>query len=138
MDETKMDGRLAAYSSAATRMLSTRLLAIDAEGGLARFGFTATPAFANELGYVQGGLIAAMLDETAGLTARILTERPLHVPTLDFRVSFYAAAPLGDLLAIGRVIRIGRRVAFIEADLLGSSSDLLARMSVTSLAQYDD
>src|SRR3546814_10046458 len=67
------------------------------------------------------------------MTARLLTSAHIGVPTLDFRLTFFAPTKVGAVFAVGRLVRAGRRVAFIEADLYDEKSELLSRMSVTAL-----
>ena len=83
-------------------------------------------------GGVHGGFIAAMLDGAAGMGARLSLNPATVLPSLDFRVSFLAPAPAGTLFAETRCLHVGRRVAFLEADLLHNDK-LLARMNVTSI-----
>src|SRR3546814_6712206 len=79
-----------ALVSPSTEFLGAKLLAVDRVAQTARFCFDARPEFANALGNIQGGFVAAILDETAGLTARLLTSAHIGVPTLDFRLTFFA------------------------------------------------
>lgn len=120
--------------SPATRYLGTELLSVDRTLASAQFRFLAREEFANAYGQVQGGFIAAMLDETAGLTARLISNGKVGVPSLDFRVTFFTPARVGYLLGIGRCLRAGRRIIFLEADLHDEQSRLLSRMSCTALA----
>ena len=118
--------------SPAGAMLGMRLLALDSAAGTLRVAFEARPNFCNPMGGVQGGLIAAMLDEAVGVCAVAHAQRRVAMPTLEFKVSFFAAARPGTLEAVARVVRMGGRVAYVEADLLGDDGTLVARMSSTA------
>src|ERR1700761_5093330 len=118
MSSSKFEKLLALHGSPATSLLGTKIISIDEARETARFTFTAQPSFANMLGNVQGGFVAAMLDEAAGLTIRIVSPPGLVVPTLDFSVRFIRAVRVGPVEAIGRCIRLGRNVAFLEADIV--------------------
>src|SRR5258707_563973 len=59
-----MEGR-AAPPPAAT-LLGWELLAIDPEAGTIEVAFTAREQFLNPVGAIQGGFLAAMLDDTLG------------------------------------------------------------------------
>jgi len=124
----------AAQSSPATRFLGTEVLALNVEKGSARFRFQGRPEFLNMLGHVQGGFVAAMLDEAAGLTARLVSPIGLVVPSLNFHVTFIWPVPSGPVLANGRCLRVGGRVAFLEAELIDHDEQLLSLIQVTSLA----
>ena len=66
-----MEGRKPPPPAAA--LLGFELLAIDETQGTIRVRFTARPEFANPIGAIQGGFLAAMLDDTLGpaLTATL-------------------------------------------------------------------
>lgn len=55
-----------APAPAAADTLGWELLAIDPDTGTIEVGFEASDAFLNPLGVVQGGFLAAMLDDTMG------------------------------------------------------------------------
>ena len=59
-----MAGRAAPPPSAA--LLGWELVAVDPEAGTIEVAFTATEQFLNPIGVIQGGLLAAMLDDTMG------------------------------------------------------------------------
>src|SRR6188472_3683158 len=68
---------------------------VDPEQGTIRVAFEAREEFLNPLGVVQGGFLAAMLDDTLG-TALIATLEPdQFAPTLEMKVSFLRPAPAG-------------------------------------------
>ncbi|MHB8449133.1 MAG: PaaI family thioesterase [Mycobacteriales bacterium] len=83
------------------------------------------------MGKVQGGILAAMLDDTMG-PALIATLPPGHFnPTLEMKVSFFAPANVGPIWGRGRVVQSGRTNAFVEADLVDENERLIARGSAT-------
>ena len=59
-----MEGRRP--SPPAASLLGFQLLEIDESKGTIRVRFTAKPEFTNPIGVVQGGFLAAMLDDTLG------------------------------------------------------------------------
>jgi acyl-coenzyme A thioesterase PaaI-like protein len=71
-----MEGR-AAPPPAAT-LLGWELVAIDPEAGTIEVAFTASEQFLNPVGAIQGGFLAAMLDDTLGpaLVATLGPGRP--------------------------------------------------------------
>lgn len=82
---------------------------------------------------VHGGCTAALLDATMGVGA--LTLVAVHfqvVATLEMKVSYFDAARLGDkLMATSRVVKQGKRLIFMEADVKNQEGVLLARSSGT-------
>lgn len=133
LTDPQLLSRLNDRPSPAGVLLGARLVELDSAAGTVRLSFDAKPAFCNPAGSVQGGFVAAMLDEAAGICAIAHAGRRVTVPTLEFKVSFIAAARPGPLFALAHVIRMGGRIAFVEADLHDPTGSLLARMSSTAM-----
>jgi uncharacterized protein (TIGR00369 family) len=91
--------------------------------------------FANPAGVVQGGFLAALADSAMSTAAvTFLEERRAAVANLEMKVSFLAPVPIGgDLTATARVVRGGRRVAFLEAEIVDHSGGIVLRASSTYL-----
>jgi uncharacterized protein (TIGR00369 family) len=69
-------------------LLGWELVAVDPEAGTIEMAFEATEQFLNPFGRVQGGLLAAMLDDTLG-PALVATLGPGEsAPTTDLHVQF--------------------------------------------------
>jgi acyl-coenzyme A thioesterase PaaI-like protein len=58
------DGRLPPPRAAAT--LGMRITRVDADAGVVEAEFEGKPEFTNPVGNVQGGILAAMLDDSMG------------------------------------------------------------------------
>jgi len=114
-------------------LLGRKVLAIDPEAGTVRMSFEGRREYCNPMGNVQGGFIAAMLDDCAAIAAIAKSGLRIAIPTLELKVSYFAPAKVGTLFAEGRCLRLGQRVAFMEADLLDGDGKLLARMTTTGL-----
>src|SRR5918993_5743703 len=106
------------------RLLGWTLRAVDPEAGTIEIGFNADERFLNPGGTVQGGFLAAMLDDTQGPALFGHTHGEAYAPTIDFTISFLKEARPGDFVAKGRVIRMGKTIAFTEAELFDTSGDL--------------
>ncbi len=111
------------------RLLGWTLLAHDAEKGWVRLGFEAKRDFLNPAGFVQGGLLTAMLDDTMGPALLLHTAGRFYSTTIDLTVSFLAAARAGRLIGEGRVVQLGRTIAFLEAQLETEDGAIVARAS---------
>ena len=131
--DSDLIARMNARVPATAAMLGYRLLDADPDAGTVRARFEVGPQFCNPMGTVQGGIVATMLDDTAAIAAIVQARGQIVVPTLEFKVSFYAAARAGELFTAGRAVKVGARVAFLEADLFDPAGRLLARMSATVL-----
>ena len=106
---------------------------LSAEPGHVRMEFTASEQFLNPAGVVQGGFITAMLDDTMG-PAAVAQLGPGHfAPTLELKVSFLR--PVGARAAScadGRVVHMGKSVAFLEGSLADEEGNLVATATATA------
>ena len=125
-----MEGRKPPPPAAA--LLGFELLAIDETQGTIRTRFMARPEFANPIGAIQGGFLAAMLDDTLGpaLTATLPPNQ--FAPTLELKVNFIAAARVGPLIGEGRVVARGGTVAFLAGELRTEAGELIATATATA------
>jgi uncharacterized protein (TIGR00369 family) len=113
------------------RMFKQRVLEIDRAAGLVRLEFQPSLEFCNPMGTVQGGFIAAMLDDAAAVAVICLSGKPIVVPTLELKTSYFAPAYPGRLLAEARLLKLGRSIGFAEAKLFNEAGELLAHLTLT-------
>lgn len=109
------------------RLLGWRLLEQNAEEGRVRIGFDAREDFLNPAGYVQGGILTAMLDDAMGPAALVASGGALFTSTINMNVAFLAPARPGELIAEARVVQLGKTVAFLEATLTDAEGVEVAR-----------
>lgn len=125
-----MEGRV--EPPPAAQLLGWELLAVDPDAGEIEVAFAATEQFLNPVGVVQGGMLAAMLDDTLG-PALVATLGPGEFgPTTDLHVQFLRPARPGRLIGRGRVVRRGRDVAFLSGALHDASDAVLATAVATA------
>lgn len=105
--------------------------AIDQAKGSVRIEMVGQPAWCNPRGALQGGFVTAMLDEAMAIAGIVAGEMAFAVPTLELKTTFLRPCPAGKVEAIGRVVRWGKKAAFLEADLFDSDGKLVARASST-------
>jgi uncharacterized protein (TIGR00369 family) len=126
-----MEGR--APRPPAAGVLGWELVSVDPDAGTIEVAFTATDEFLNPVGVIQGGFLAAMLDDTMG-PALVATLGPgLFAPTADLHVQFLRPARPGRLTGRGRVVRRGKDVAFLAGELLDESGQVVAAATATAL-----
>ncbi|HWD27808.1 MAG TPA: PaaI family thioesterase [Rhizomicrobium sp.] len=106
--------------------LGWTLLDHDAKAGWARLAFTARREFLNPAGFVQGGFVTAMLDDTMGPAVLLATEGRLYTVTLNLSVQFVAPARAGRFTGEGRIVSLGKTIAFLEAKLFDAEDVLVA------------
>jgi uncharacterized protein (TIGR00369 family) len=125
-----MAGRVPLPPSAV--LLGWELLSIDPDAGTIEVAFAATKQFLNPAGVIQGGFVAAMLDDTMG-PALVATLGPgQFAPTSDLHVQFLRPVKPGRLIGRGRVVRRGRDVAFLAGELADDSGEIVAVATATA------
>jgi uncharacterized protein (TIGR00369 family) len=125
-----MEGRKPPPPAAVT--LGFKLLEIDPERGAIRVQFEAKPEFLNPMGVVQGGFVAAMLDDTLGPALVCTLPRGHFAPTIELKVNFIKPAPLGVLIGEGRLVARGGTIAFLAGELRTGQGDLVATATATA------
>ena len=125
-----MAGELPAPNVAA--ILGVKFKAIDADAGTIEVEFLAKPEFTNPMGKVQGGFLAAMLDDTMGPALAATLAVGEFAPTLNLNVSFGRPASVGSLLGKGRVVKRGKEVCFLAGELF-QEGELVASATATAI-----
>ncbi len=74
--------------------------------------------------WLHGGVISAFVD-IAGDYA-IVTKTGRGVPTIDLRVDYLRPARRGDLVAIARVLRVGRTIAVADVEVRDAGGQRVA------------
>ena len=112
------------------------MVCIDkATPGITVWQMEADERFANPGGVVQGGFLSAFADSAmATATVTALEGRKAHTATAELKVSFLKPARVGGTLTCtARVISTGRRVTFVEAEVVDDAGVLVAKASSTYL-----
>lgn len=103
----------------------------DASHGAVTLGWQAQPRHLNLQGLVHGGVLATLLDTAMGLAVRSAIEPGRRHVTVEMGVHYLRPAHPGRLRAHGRVVRVGRELAFAEADVVDPQDRVLARATGT-------
>lgn len=112
--------------------LGRRVLERDRENGVVRGEFQTRPEMLNRHGTVQGGMLTAMMDGLCGRCLGMMVEGTgrQHV-TLEIKTSFLEAAEPGRLLGTARILRLGKSIAFLEAEITNEAGKSKARAQAT-------
>jgi uncharacterized protein (TIGR00369 family) len=108
-------------------LLGWHIIDAKPEQGWIRIGFTGKPEFRNPAGFIQGGILSAMLDDTMGPAVFAMTNGELYTATIDMHVSFLAPAKVGKIFGEANVVQLGKTIAFLEARLTDEAGTLLAK-----------
>jgi len=103
---------------------------VDSIGeGTARLSMKVRPDMHNGVGWMQGGIFTGMADEAMALALYSVLAPGEQIATISETTSFLRGARDDTLVATGRVVRKGRRVAFAESEVRKDTEDgeILAR-----------
>lgn len=105
--------------------------------GEAVFSCRPDDSFLNPLGLVHGGLLCALLDSAMGIAVQTTQPAGRGYATIELKVSFLKPVPHdgNEIEARGRVLRIGRRIAFTEAHAYDERGTLVGH-ATSSLAGF--
>jgi uncharacterized protein (TIGR00369 family) len=129
MISTALDHLVAPPSS---KLLGWHLLDARPKDGWIRIGFDGKAEFCNPAGFVQGGLLSAMLDDTMGPAVFIMTEGKLYTATISLTVNFLAPAKPGPIVGEANVTQLGKTIAFVEGRLMAEDGTLLATATTSA------
>ena len=113
------------------RLLGWEVRAVDPAERTIEIGFALDDRFLNPAGNVQGGFLAAMLDDTQGPALFSASEGAVYAPTIDFHIVCLKPARPGRFTGRGRVVSLGRTIAVTEAELFDEGGALVARGTFT-------
>jgi len=109
--------------------------ALTLEPGHVRVRYTAKAEFGNPQGAIQGGFLAAMLDDAMGPALFTTLAADQFAPTIEMKVNYLRSARPGPLIAEGRVVHRTRLLAFLEGTLATEDGDLIATATATARIQ---
>jgi uncharacterized protein (TIGR00369 family) len=102
--------------------------------GESRMRITVEDFLRNAGGIVHGGAIASLADASAGVAlATLVPGGSKRVITLEQKINFMAAAWEGNLHGTGRVLRKGKEIGVVEAEVRDDKGTLVAKSMATFL-----
>jgi uncharacterized protein (TIGR00369 family) len=99
------------------RTLRTQIIAAEQAAGSVTLAFEPGAEFLQGTGVIQGGIIASMLDFALAFAVFTKLGPDRSHATVSLSVSFLSPARSGRYRAVGRVERLGGRLAFASATL---------------------
>jgi uncharacterized protein (TIGR00369 family) len=128
LEKIKKDGR-----KANPFFCLTGIDIVKAEPGNAVLSLEVRPELYNGVGWLQGGMLVALADEAMALALYPLLGTNEGIATIAESTSFIKGVRDGTIRAGARVIKKGRRVAFMEAEVTADDGKktLLARSTAS-------
>jgi len=106
------------------------LMGIDVESfgnGKAMLSMSVRQDMLNGVGWLQGGLYAALCDEAMALALYTVLEERERIATISENTSYLQGVRSGKICAEAQVIRKGRQVAFTQGCVKDAEGALLSQ-----------
>lgn len=113
--------------------LGMRLAEVEQDAKRIRMDFEVPGMFANPTGAVQGGFIAAMMDEAMSTCCIIASNVTMTAPTLEMKTSYLRRLMPGPASVEARILKWGRSAAFMEAECFDADGKLVAKATATAI-----
>lgn len=129
-----LDARIRSGKALSESMGNFHVTGWDAGRGVLSAAFTVRREYCHTNGTIaQGGFITAWLDAAMAHAVIHATGHRQTVFSLEIKVSFYEKVGPGEGRVEGRIVRRGKRVAFLEASLYNAAGQLAAEATSTGL-----
>ena len=96
--------------------LGVRLLAVSQ--GHVELALTYSDKLTQQQGGFHGGAIGALADIAGGYAALTVAPEGMEVVTIEYKINFLNSLQGGEIRAIGKVIKAGRRVIVTSAEVV--------------------
>ena len=103
------------------RHLGVRLL--RAESGLCELVLPYSEKVTQQQGGFHGGAMGALADIAAGYAGLTQAPEGMEVTTVEYKINFLNSFQGGELRAIGRVVKVGRRIIVTAAEVMHVDAD---------------
>ncbi|SFU93147.1 uncharacterized domain 1-containing protein [Polaromonas sp. YR568] len=101
--------------------LGARLLRV--EPGLCEVALPYSERVTQQQGGFHGGAMGALADIAGGYAALTVTAEDSEVTTVEYKINFMAGFKDGELRAIGRVAKAGKRIIVTTAEVTHVAAD---------------
>lgn len=129
-----LDERIRSGKALSESMGNFHVTGWDPERKLLSAAFTVRPEYCHTNGTIaQGGFITAWLDAAMAHAVMHESGHKQTVFSLEIKVSFYEKVGPGEGRTEARIIRRGKRVAFLEASLYNAQGKLAAEATSTGM-----
>jgi len=120
-------------STPAAELIGWSLIAEDPTQGTIESSYYPDKRMLNRRGDVQGGFVAAMLDDTMSRALVSMTAGQVVPLSIDLNVSYVRPVKHGTVICRGRVVNRGRSVVFLEGELFDADGKLLVRATSSAI-----
>lgn len=111
-----------------------RLLGIELRSfgeGKCESRLAVVPEHAQQHGLIHAGVLMTIADHTCGGAAASLAPEGKDVITIENKIAFLRPGAASELICRATVLRAGKRIVFVEADVVNDAGVLLTKASST-------
>ena len=115
------------------RWMGMDVVEVDPDAMTCTLTFETRPEMQNFGGVIQGGFLAAMMDDTMGFLSFVALKGKSAPGTIELHTQFLRVAPMGRKLRCeARVVKVGKSIAFTEAFIYsGDEQEPVARATAS-------
>jgi uncharacterized protein (TIGR00369 family) len=127
--------QLRRIQKAITTVPFARLLGIELEGiasGTATLAVNVRKELTQNQGVLHGGAIASLIDTATAFAIISLLPPREKVTTVDLAISYLRPVTRGRVKAVAKVVRAGRRLFVVSAEVF----DMQGKLTTTALSTY--
>jgi uncharacterized protein (TIGR00369 family) len=118
-------GKFHGSKSAAGNWMQYTLAKVEL--GEVHLQLTVLPDMCNPMMQLHGGIFCLIMDEAVGLAFFSVSDGDFYT-TCNLNVEHLRSAALGEqLLAVGKVIKHGKKIAYTEGSIFNSKNELICR-----------
>ncbi len=121
--------------SKGTQLLGFSLIESNIAAGTVKATFMLDDRFENPMGSVQGGFLVAALDEVMTVAVIVKSGLTILAPSLEIKANYIKSVKPGLVEAEGRVVRLGKSVAFLEGTLFNDKGEPAVTATATCLVR---
>jgi len=108
------------------QLFDGKVSATDPEDGTATLTFTVSANLCHSGDIVQGGFVTAMLDAAMSHAVFAYDDTVANLSSLEISTRYLETTRAGALTAVGRIVRLSHKTAFLDGQLFNAESRLLA------------
>jgi uncharacterized protein (TIGR00369 family) len=114
-----------------SRLIGFRLTSI--ERGEAVVELEATESHWNPMGTLHGGILCDIADAAMGIAYNSTLADDESYTTLELKINFLRPVRTEKLRAVGKIVKRGKTIGFVECDVTNAEGALVARSSSTCI-----
>ncbi len=112
--------------------LGGKITSIDVEAGVIRKEYVLGNAYRTLEGRVNVGIIASLIDDTAGEVVPAQTKNQMYSAVIDMTISYIRPLFIGTVTVEARTVSVGKTIGHLEARVFDAAGKLASRATITA------